>query len=179
MGRSDFGYGSSGYFLHCMDPGGDTGLSLFHVRPDGFDFLAHATVAWRPEQGETPVNTLHEWLYAYPGPHHLLYENFHVRNTSSAASTDLTALSVIAAVEETQRKSSAYARVFKQEPVKGKRMATDAVLEALGLHLGHAHRNRHVRDANRHFVTHLAKLGYLPVCRIAFPPRSVRIQPRP
>lgn len=167
-----------GYFLHAVDPGGDTGMSLFHVQPDRWQLLAHATVRWHPRGGENPVDVLVEWLETHPGVHRLLYEDFHVRNTVGAASTDTTALLVLGAIEKMMLDRRPYEAVFKQEPVEGKKLATDEVLERLGLHMGHAHAQRHVRDANRHAVTHLARQRYLPVCRVAFPRRSEAIRSR-
>jgi hypothetical protein len=164
-----------GYFLSAVDPGGDTGMSLFHIRPQSFRLLEYATVRWRPRHGENPVATLVEWRLTYPGIHHLLYEDFHVRNTEEAASTDTTPLLVIGAMEQMiYDRGNPYEEIFKQEPVEAKRVATDEKLEMLNLHLNHAHAQRHVRDANRHAVTHLTDRRYLPVCRIAFPRRGVR-----
>jgi hypothetical protein len=48
-------------------------------------------------------------------------------------------------------------------------MVPDEVLEALGLHMGHEHAQRHVRDSLRHAVAHLTRMRYLPVCRVAYP----------
>lgn len=165
-----------GYFLNCMDPGGDTGLSLFHIQPDSFRLLECATVPWDPRNGFTPTATLVQWRLEYPGVHHFLYEDFHIRNTENAAATDPTALQVIGAVEQVMydRGHTMYEQVFKQEPVAGKRMGTDETLEKLGLHMDHRHSQRHVRDANRHAVTHLVSRRYMPMCRVAFPRRSVR-----
>lgn len=164
-----------GYFLTCVDPGGDTGLSLFHIKPDNFRLLEYATVRWRPRHGENPVAVMVEWRLTYPGVHHLLFEAFHLRNTEEAASTDTTPLLVIGAMEQMLfDRGSPYEAVFEQEPVKGKHMATNEKLEMLNLHLDHADAQRHVRDANRHMVTHLTKRRYLPVCRAAFMGRTGR-----
>lgn len=173
-----------GYFLNCMDPGGDTGMSLFHIKPEKFRLVEFATVAWRPRQGSNPTATFVGWRLEYPGVHHFLYEGFHVRNTDSAAGTDTTALEVIGAMEQVMfdRGEAMYEKVFSQEPVAVKRekgLATDAVLESLGLHLGHHHHQRHVRDANRHAVVHLANRRYRPVCEAAYPRRAVRNRPLP
>jgi hypothetical protein len=166
---------SDGYFLNCVDPGGDTGLALLHIKPNSFQLLEYATVPWRPQQGQNPVTVLTRWRQLHPGTHHLLYENFHLRNTGKAASTDTTPLLVIGAIEQMiQGQRSLYERVFTQEPVQGKRLATDEKLEMLGLHLGHARAQRHVRDAIRHAVSHLVKRGYLPMCRMAFPRGGTR-----
>jgi hypothetical protein len=167
---------ADGYFLNAMDPGGSTGLSLFHVKPDGFRLLEYVTVPWDPRSGLNPTTTLVQWRLEYPGIHHLLYEDFHIRNTENAAATDPTAFLVIGAVEQVMfdRGHTMYEQVFTQEPVAGKRMGTDEVLEKLGLHMDHRHAQRHVRDANRHVVTHLVSRRYLPVCQVAFPRRSVR-----
>lgn len=161
------------FFLNVMDPGGDTGLSLFSIRKDAFKLVEWATIAYRPRAGDMPTATLIEWHLNYPGLHYFLYEDFHLRNTEEAASTDLTALRVLGAVEQVLYDRDLYVAVFKQEPVD-MRMATDEKLEKLGLHMGHQHAQRHVRDANRHAVTFLADGGYLPVCQVAFPRRGVR-----
>lgn len=160
-----------GYFLDCMDPGGDTGMSLFWIGPRDWEFLAYATVGYDPLIGRTtPTDTLRAWNRQYDGPHHLLYEDFHLRNTT--ADKDITPLKVIGAVEQVQYEHRLYQRVFKQEPIEAKHMVTDETLERLGLHLGHRHGQRHVRDCNRHAVTHLTRLRYRPVCEIAYPRRS-------
>lgn len=165
----------SGYYLNCMDPGGDTGLALLHVLPQKLALVDHATVPWRPDKVETPVKTLTAWRLDHPGTHRLVYEPFRVRNNRSAAGKDVTALAVIDAVRSLHQ-TDPYDEVFTQEPVEAKRMATDAVLETLGLHLGHKHKLRHVRDALRHGVTLLTRQRYLPVCAAAFPRRPVRNQ---
>ena len=165
----------AGYFLNAMDPGGDTGLSLFHVQPDGFRLLEYATVTWRPRQGSNPTSTLVAWRLEYPGDHVLVYEGFHVRNTQNAAATDTTPLEVIGALEQVMYdRGGMYAEIVSQEPVAAKGQVTDEQLEKLNLHLGHKHAQRHVRDANRHAVTYLAKCRYLPVCEVAYPRRPVR-----
>lgn len=164
-----------GYFLTCMDPGGDTGLSLFHVKPESFKLLEYATVAWNPRRGSNPTATIVEWRLGYPGIHHFLYEGFHVRNTDSAAATDTTALLVLGAVEQViWDRGNMYEEIFTQQPVAAKDMVPDEVLEKLNLHLGHQNHQRHVRDANRHGVTHLAKRRYRPICQVAYLRRSVR-----
>jgi hypothetical protein len=165
-----------GYFLTSVDPGGDTGMSLFHVKPDSFRLLEYATVQWRPREGLNPVATLVEWRLEYPGTHHLLYEEFNLRNTDNAASTDTTSLRVIGAMEQMMyERGNIYEAVFDQIPTKGKYMGTDEKLEKLDLHLDHADAQRHVRDANRHAVVHLANRGYLPVCQVAYPRRERRL----
>jgi hypothetical protein len=169
----------AGYFLNCMDPGGDTGLSLLHIKPDSFRLLECATVPWDPRKGLNPTATLVNWRLEYPGVHHFVYEGFHIRNTESAAATDPTALLVIGAVEQVMydRGHTMYEEIFTQEPVAAKRdkgLATDEKLEKLNLHMDHRDSQRHVRDANRHAVVHLVGRGYLPMCRVAYPRRSVR-----
>src|SRR5690606_42010727 len=164
-----------GYFLNCVDPGGDTGMSLLHIRPDSFRLLECATVRWRPRHGENPVATLIQWREEHPGVHHLLYEDFHLRNTKEAASTDTTPLLVIGAIEQMIFERSPYEQTFAQEPVAAKHIATDDKLERLGLHLGHTHAQLHVRDANRHAGAHLTRRRSLPVRQAAFP----RQRPRP
>lgn len=166
------------YFLNCMDPGGDTGLALLHITPTQYSLVAHATIPWRPDRGSNPVDTLTGWLDEFPGTHKLVYEAFHIRNTASAASTDTTALSVIEAVSGLARTRQPYEEMVSKQPVAAKRFATDAVLESLGLHLGHKHAQRHIRDALRHGVTLLARRRYIPLCAAAFPRGGVRT-PRP
>lgn len=159
-----------GYFLNCMDPGGDTGLSLLHIRPDGFDLVDWATIAYNPrsrEESQMPTAQLVEWTVRYPGRHELLYENFHLRNNN--AEKDVTALRVIGSVDQMLYDRDLFAAVHTQEPVAAKHMVSDEVLEKLGLHMSHAHSQRHVRDSLRHGVSHLTKARYLPVCRIAYP----------
>jgi hypothetical protein len=164
-----------GYFLTSVDPGGDTGMSLFHIKPDSFRLLEYATVQWRPRDGFNPVDTLVGWRLEYPGVHHLLYEEFNVRNTENAAAADTTSLRVIGAIEQMMyERGNIYEAVFDQIPTKAKYMGTDEILEKLNLHLDNAHAQRHVRDANRHAVVHLAKRGYLPVCEVAYPRRGRR-----
>ena len=165
-----------GYFLNCMDPGGDTGLSLLHIKPDGFRMLECATVPWQPREGSNPTSVLVEWRLTYPGVHHFVYEDFHIRNTKSSAATDTTALLVIGAVEQVMydRGHTMYEQVFTQQPLAAKDMVPDEKLERLNLHMDHRHSQRHVRDANRHAVTHLVGRRYLPMCKVAYPRRSVR-----
>lgn len=165
------------YFLTCMDPGGDTGLSLFHVRPDSFEMLEYATVPYAPRNGQLPTTTLIEWRLDHPGAHRFVYEGFHLRNTKDAAAKDLTALSVIGGVEQMLHDRNPYEVVVKQKPDEAKTIATDEKLELLGLHLGHQHHQRHVRDANRHGVTYLVRQRYLPVCRVAYARSGVRSRP--
>lgn len=166
---------NSEYFFHLVDPGGDTGMALLHVRRDGYELLDRATVPYDPERTEPPTRTLARWLHAYPGVHRLLYENFHIRNIASAAGTDTTALRVIGGIEEMLHVTPGYPylEVVKYEPVQAKFLATDEVLERLDLHLGHRHAQRHVRDALRHGVSYLVDSRYLPMCRAAFPPGTI------
>lgn len=169
---------AGGYFLNAMDPGGDTGLGLLHIGPEEFELVDFATVAYDPHLGgQMPTATLVDWRLKYPGIHHLLYEDFHARNTS--AQKDLTALKVIGSVDQMVFDRAPYERIFRQEPVEAKHMVSDEVLESLGLHLGHHHHQRHVRDTMRHAVTHLARLRYLPVCRAAYPRGTGTVRTRP
>lgn len=170
MFRMDKETATQGYFLSSMDPGGDTGLSLMHIRPKEFELIDWATIPYNPtleSPGAMPSAKLIEWVQAYPGRHRFLYENFHLRNND--ADKDTTALRVIGSVEQVIYERKPYESVHAQEPVEAKHMATDEVLEALGLHMGHEHAQRHVRDSLRHVVTHLARMRYLPVCRVAYP----------
>lgn len=165
--------GRDEFFLTAMDPGGSTGMALLGIRKESFKLLEWRTVGYDPQGGGMPTTILIDWRLDRPGLHYLLYEDFHVRNTSQAAATDTTALKVIGAVDQILCDRDLYAGVFKQEPVQGKHMVTDEVLEKLDLHMGHQHSHRHVRDALRHAVSFLADGGYLPVCEVAFPRRGV------
>lgn len=159
-----------GYFLHCVDPGGDTGLALLHIRPREFELVEWATVPYDPvirEASHMPTATLIAWTQNFPGIHRLLYEDFHLRNNS--AEKDVTALKVIGTIDQMTYDRNTFTSVFSQEPVEAKHMVSDEVLEELDLHLGHQHHHRHVRDALRHGVTHLTRQRYMPVCRAAYP----------
>jgi hypothetical protein len=161
---------AQGYFMDCMDPGGETGMSLLHIRPREFELIDWATVPYDPRLGSLgamPSMQLIEWNARYPGRHHLLYENFHLRNND--AQKDVTALRVIGSVEQVMFERDLFEAVHPQEPVEAKHMVPDEVLEALGLHMGHEHAQRHVRDSLRHAVAHLTRMRYLPVCRVAYP----------
>jgi hypothetical protein len=161
---------AQGYFLDSMDPGGETGMSLLHIRPREFELVDWATVPYDPRlerDSAMPSMKLAEWNRRFPGRHQLLYENFHLRN--NAAQKDTTALRVIGSVEQLAFERKFFEAVHAQEPVEAKHMVPDEVLEALGLHMGHEHAQRHVRDSLRHAVSLLTRLRYLPVCRAAYP----------
>lgn len=161
---------AQGYFLNNMDPGGQTGMSLLHIRPREFELVDWATVPYDPrleQDSAMPSMKLVEWSQRFPGRHQLLYENFHLRN--NAAQKDTTALRVIGSVEQLAFERKLFEAVHAQEPVEAKHMVPDEVLEALGLHMGHEHALRHVRDSLRHAVSFLTRLRYLPVCRVAYP----------
>lgn len=156
-----------GYFLNCVDPGGDSGMALLHVKPDDFTMVQYETVAYDPHgEGVMPTAVLVDWKLTFPGIHHLLYEDFHLRNNS--AQKDTTALKVIGSINQMIYERNLYESVYAQEPVEAKHMVTDETLKSLGLYLDH-HDQRHVRDALRHGVTHLTRRRYLPVCRVAYP----------
>lgn len=161
---------AQGYFLSSMDPGGETGLSLMHIRPKEFELVDWATVPYNPaleNPSAMPSMKLIEWTLNYPGRHQFLYENFHLRNND--ADKDTTALRVIGSVEQVIYERAPYESVHAQEPVEAKHMATDEVLEALGLHMGNEHAQRHVRDSLRHVVSYLTRMRYMPVCVAAYP----------
>lgn len=178
-----------GYFLHCLDPGGDSGLALLYIRPKDFDFVDYQTVPYDPHgSGDMPTETLTAWKLNYPGTHRLVFEDFHERNTK--ALKDTTALKVIGSLDQMIFEYEGggkqfYDSVHAQQPVEAKYMVSDDDLEKLGLLLS-GHDARHMRDALRHGVKHLAERRYLPVCRIAYPqgggalkgPRSRRPDPR-
>lgn len=168
--RIDPEIANQGYFLNCMDPGGDTGMSLLHIRPKEFELVDWATVPYDPaleDESAMPTMKLVEWSLTYPGRHQLLYENFHLRNNS--AQKDTTALRVIGSIEQLVYERSLFEAIHAQEPVEAKHMVPDEVLEALGLHMRNEHSQRHVRDSLRHAVSHLTRMRYLPVCRAAYP----------
>lgn len=159
-----------GYFLSCVDPGGNTGMGLLHVKPRELHLLDWATIPYDPRSREAasmPTAQLVEWTLEYPGIHHLLYEDFHVRN--NGADKDTTALRVIGTIDQMLYDRSIFSEVYAQEPVEAKFMVSDEVLEKLDLHMAHTHGHRHIRDALRHGVKHLAERRYLPVCRVAYP----------
>lgn len=161
------------FYLSSVDPGGDTGLSLLLLRPDGFELIDSATVPYRPEEEPPPTQTLRRWHLDHPGPHRLLYENFHLRNTSSAAGTDPTALEVIGGIRQmVYDRPDMYTEVVRYEPGQGKHLGTDEALERLDLHFGHRHAQRHVRDSLRHAVSYLVKRRYLPMVQQIAPRRT-------
>src|SRR5690606_41718944 len=106
-----------GYFLNCVDPGGDTGMSLLHIRPDSFRLLECATVRWRPRHGENPVATLIQWREEDPGGHPHLHPAFLLRNTNEAASTDTTPPLLIGVSEQVVIGRRPYGQTFAQQPV--------------------------------------------------------------
>lgn len=162
--------GKTGYFLSCVDPGGDTGMALLHVQPDRLTLVDWETVPYDPrlrEGSAMPTAQLVAWTLDYPGQHKLVFEDFHLRN--NGAEKDTTALRVIGSIEQVIYDRDLFAAVHAQEPVEAKHMVPDEVLEKLGLHMDHSHSQRHVRDALRHGVTYLTRLRYLPVCRVAYP----------
>lgn len=161
-----------GYLLSSVDPGGESGLSLLHVKPDGFELLDYQTVRYRPSELPPPTSTLIAWRQMYPGEHELVFENFHIRNDSSAAAKDPTALMVIGGIEQMLYDRSPYIEVTAQEPIEGKHSVTDEKLEELNLHLDHKYTQRHVRDSLRHAVALLIKRRYRPVCHRAFSGRT-------
>ena len=159
-----------GYFHIGVDPGGDTGMSLLHIRPRAFTLLDWATVPYNPmlrDPRAMPTGKLMEWVSRAPGRYELLYEDFHLRNNS--AEKDTTALRVIGAIEQVVYEHNPFASVHCQEPVEAKYMVTDETLEKLGLNEETSHGWRHVRDSLRHVVTYLTRRRYLPVCRVAYP----------
>lgn len=168
-----------GYFLSSMDPGGDTGMSLLHIRPSDFALVDYATVPYNPimeDNAAMPSMKLVEWTERYPGSHSFLYENFHLRNNS--AQKDTTALRVIGSVEQLIFERRLFASVHAQEPVEAKHMVPDEVLEKLGLSLDNRHDQRHVRDSLRHAVAFLTRIRYLPVCQVAYPKGSGSVRSR-
>jgi hypothetical protein len=63
-----------------------------------------------------------------------------------------------------------YELIVRQEPVEAKRMVPDEVLKRAGMWV-HGTSAQHIRDAQRHAATWLAKERYMPLCRQAWPPR--------
>lgn len=163
------------FFLNSMDPGRDTGLSLFLIQPDAYTLMDHRVIRYDPEYMSSPTTVLMEWLEMYTThPHMFVYENFHVR--PQEAIPDTTALNVIGAVHEwmMRRPVVPYQQVIKQEPVQGKHMATDEVLVRAGLYVDIDADSRHVRDANRHAVKYLDHIKHRPLHLAGWPPPSVR-----
>jgi hypothetical protein len=64
--------------------------------------------------------------------------------------------------------SGPFRLVVRQEPVEAKRMVTDEVLKRAGMWV-HGTPAQHIRDAQRHAATWLAKQRYMPLCKIAWP----------
>lgn len=159
------------FFLHAVDPGGTTGLALLHVSPSAFTAVDQSADLYDPEHQKTPLITLKKWRAAYDTcPHVLVYENFHVRPGQKAV--DTTALRVLGGLEEwLMHETGAYHQAVAQEPVQGKSMVTDEVLNRLGLH-AYGKDARHIRDAFRHAVAWLARRSYLPVCTRAWPKKE-------
>jgi hypothetical protein len=168
---------NSPYFLNAMDPGGDTGMILLSVQPERFELIEAATVEFRPDKGVHPVDTLVRWQREHPGDHRLVYESFHVTNQAGAAGIDLTALKVLEGLQEALKtRTLTYSSVTVQQPTQRKLQGTDDNLEKTGLHFGHKHAQRHVRDAARHAVTHLVRRSYRPLCEL-IAPRSQASRP--
>jgi hypothetical protein len=61
-----------------------------------------------------------------------------------------------------------YRMVLRQTPTEGKRMVPDDALKRAGMWLSGPDA-QHMRDAQRHAATYLAKRKYMPLCRIAWP----------
>lgn len=150
--------------LVSMDPGGDTGLSMFLIERDTFRQEATDVVGYRPDQDITPLKTLRSWAHA-DLPVTFVYEGFHVRPGKSHV--DTTALEVIGAVREWHRTSRPYTRLISREPVQGKMAIGDDVLARMGL-LRSGGLTRHINDATRHAISWLASCGYRPVCIAAW-----------
>jgi hypothetical protein len=160
-----------------MDPGLDTGLSLFKIMPNTYAVIDHAVVRYDTESRTTPLSVIMEWQQAHTGmPHRFLYENFHVRPMRVVP--DTTALNVIGGLEHWLMSDGqdAYDQVIAQEPVEGKHLATDEALRNAGLYVNENSDSRHVRDANRHACTYLHEIRYLPLIRAAWPPQSVTLR---
>jgi hypothetical protein len=68
--------------------------------------------------------------------------------------------------------TSPYRQVIRQEPVEAKRMVPDDVLKRAGMWVSGPDA-QHIRDAQRHAATWLAKQRYMPLCTMAWP-RSPR-----
>jgi len=61
-----------------------------------------------------------------------------------------------------------YAAVIRQEPVEAKRMVPDDALRRAGMWIS-GKGAQHIRDAQRHAATYLAKQQYMPLCEVAWP----------
>jgi hypothetical protein len=68
--------------------------------------------------------------------------------------------------------SGPYQQVIRQEPVEAKRMVPDEALKRAGMWVS-GNGAQHIRDAQRHAATYLAKQRYMPLCTMAWP-RSPR-----
>lgn len=165
------------FFLTAMDPGLDTGLSLFKIETDSYRMLNHAVVRYDTDDRSSPLSVIKEWRKGHSSvPHRFLYENFVVRPSRRVPET--TALRVIGAVETwfTFDLDDPYDQVIRQEPVEGKHLATDEALRNAGLYVDEDGDSRHVRDANRHVCTYLNEIRFLPLIRAAWPPHSVTLR---
>jgi len=160
-----------------MDPGLDTGLSLFRIGPAAYEMIDYAVVRYDMDDRSSPLTVLKEWRKIHSSlPQRFLYENFHVRPRRTVPET--TALNVIGAVEHwiAFDLDDPYDQVIAQEPVEGKHLADDEALHNAGLYVDDNADSRHVRDANRHACTYLEEIHYLPLIRAAWPPRSVTLR---
>lgn len=152
--------------LVSMDPGGDTGLSLFLIEKDTFWQTDTDVVGYQPENNITPLKTLQEWSKAHTDlPVTFVYENFHVR--PGRAQVETSALEIIGAVREWHRVARPYVELVPREPVQGKDPISDEVLQRMGL-LKSGGLTRHINDASRHAVSWLTVRGYRPACIAAW-----------
>lgn len=160
------------FYLNAMDPGGTTGLALFHITPEEFTLVETAAESYHHITRGGPVGVLESWRGSYNSdPHVLVYENFRARTVRHTV--DTTALNVIGELTAWMSTDGAmshpYTLVVSQEPVHAKNLVTDRVLTRLGMKMSGKDSN-HVNDAIRHAVAWLSIRGYLPICRKAWPP---------
>jgi hypothetical protein len=154
-------------YLSCMDPGSTTGLALLLATEGELVRVETAAVAYDPANYLTPLDTLKQWAQI-PGRHGFVGEAFHTR--PGLMIPDTTPEKVIDHVKIWIRDDNPYNQVVWQEPVGGKMMITDAVLERMGLR-ARGKNSQHMNDALRHGVTHLFDRRHRPTCRMAFPQR--------
>lgn len=155
------------FYLSAMDPGGTTGLSLLRISEKNFTVESQKAVKYDPRTGESPIKTLREWRRRFLAhPHIHVYENFHLR--PGRQSTDITAYGLIVALEHWIMDEDPYEVVAPQEPVAAKNLVSDTILDRLDLK-AYGPDSRHINDANRHAAAWLARNGYEPLCRTAWP----------
>ncbi|MER6605802.1 hypothetical protein ABT282_07765 [Streptomyces sp. NPDC000927] len=187
------------FYLTAVDPGGITGIITMRIEKDDFTVERQLADPYDPLNGRTPARTLQKWSRDFSGlPQVLVYEDFHLRPQGFLP--DPIALNVIGGLETwlagvlqgsrripcvaNRSKASLsrladlgggtgcpYVKIVPREPVQGKNMATDMVLDRLGL-LAYGPLVKDINDAFRHAVSWLTERKYRPVCDQAWPKRK-------